>query len=72
MVWIKMEEILLRAVLNKNFYIFLFMEHVLKCMKYIIFLFYNTKISDNNAESRKVPRMLALNGKVNPLEKEFL
>jgi hypothetical protein len=28
-------------------------------MKYIIILFYNTKISDNNAESGKVPRMLA-------------
>jgi hypothetical protein len=26
---------------------------------YITFLFYNTKISDNNAESGKVPRMLA-------------
>jgi hypothetical protein len=26
--------------------------------KYITFLFYNTKISDNNAESGKVPRML--------------
>jgi hypothetical protein len=25
---------------------------------YITFLFYNTKISDNNAESGKVPRML--------------
>jgi hypothetical protein len=28
-------------------------------MKYKIFLFYNTKISDNNAESGKVARMLA-------------
>jgi hypothetical protein len=27
--------------------------------RYITFLFYNTKISDNNAESGKVPRMLA-------------
>jgi hypothetical protein len=27
--------------------------------KYITFLFYNTKISDNNAESGKVPQMLA-------------
>jgi hypothetical protein len=27
--------------------------------KYITFLVYNTKISDNNAESGKVPRMLA-------------
>jgi hypothetical protein len=27
--------------------------------KYITFLFYNTKISDDNAESGKVPRMLA-------------
>jgi hypothetical protein len=25
--------------------------------EYITFLFYNTKISDNNAESGKVPRM---------------
>jgi hypothetical protein len=28
-------------------------------MKYIIFLFYNTNISDNDAKSRKVPRTLA-------------
>jgi hypothetical protein len=28
-------------------------------LKYITFLFYNTKISDNNAESGKVSRMLA-------------
>jgi hypothetical protein len=39
-------------------------------------LFNNTKISDNIAETGKVPRMLAafpmLNGKGNPLEKEFL
>jgi hypothetical protein len=29
-------------------------------LKYIRSLFYNTKISDNNAESGKVPRMLAV------------
>jgi hypothetical protein len=28
-------------------------------IRYIIFLFYNTKISNNIAESGKVPRMLA-------------
>jgi hypothetical protein len=28
-------------------------------LEYVTFLFFNTKISDNNAESGKVPRMLA-------------
>jgi hypothetical protein len=32
---------------------------IINQFKYIHFLFYNTKISDNNAESGKVPRMLA-------------
>jgi hypothetical protein len=36
---------------NKN-------QHNLLFITYITFLFYNTKISDNNAESGKVPRML--------------
>jgi hypothetical protein len=30
---------------------------ILNQLKYITFLVYNTKISDNNAESGKVPRM---------------
>jgi hypothetical protein len=44
----------------------------------VTFLIYNAKISDNNAESGKVPRMLAafgvstLNNEGNPLKKEFL
>jgi hypothetical protein len=32
---------------------------IINQLKYITFLVYNTKISDNNAESGKVPRMLA-------------
>jgi hypothetical protein len=32
---------------------------IINQLKYITFLFYNTKISDNNAESGKLPRMLA-------------
>jgi hypothetical protein len=39
---------------------------------YMTFLIYNAKISDNNAESGKVPRILAAYGKGNPLKKEFL
>jgi hypothetical protein len=40
---------------------------------YITFLIYNAKISDNNVESGKVPRMLAaFPRKGNPLKKEFL
>jgi hypothetical protein len=32
---------------------------IINQLKYITFLVYNTKISDNNAESEKMPRMLA-------------
>jgi hypothetical protein len=34
-------------------------ENIINQPKYITFLVHNTKISDNNAESGKVPRMLA-------------
>jgi hypothetical protein len=55
--------ILTKLIIITNFFILEFIPCLanifLKCMKYIIILFYNTKISDNNAESEKVPRMLA-------------
>jgi hypothetical protein len=41
------------------FVFFLILKNIINQLKYITFLFYNTKISDNNAESGKVSRMLA-------------
>jgi hypothetical protein len=37
---------------------FSFLKSIINQLKYITFLVYNTNISDNNAESGKVPQML--------------
>jgi hypothetical protein len=46
------------------------LNYIINQLQYITFLFYNTKISDNNALN--ACSVSTLNGKGNPLKKEFL